>query len=334
MLATPVLASAQLTPQDLSVEISPEIPEPGDTITVDIKSFVTDLDRAQITWRLDGVEIAKAVGQTNISFTAGVVGKTHTISIIAVTSDAGTITKSVSFSPATVDLLWEAIDSYVPTLYKGKALNAHDSGVLVQALPYFINSQGQQVNPKSLIYTWKVNNKPQQSKSGFGKDTFSFAGPSLYRASEVSVDVESSDSDFRARRTINLSAQQPNILFYAQNPLLGERLVQPVSGGSIVLEEDEVVVRAEPFFFSDINNRQEVDYEWKVDGRDIVTVGDRDIITLRRPEVGSGKSQISLEIKHIGKLLQFARESFTALFEDRAGDDARQNAGDTNFFGN
>lgn len=332
-LALPFVSFAQLTPQDLSVRIIPEIPEPGDRISVDIESFVTDLDRSQVRWSLDGTQQLQGVGEKVFSFIAGSIGTSHTITITVSTQDAGVLTKTVSVAPASVELLWEPVNSHVPKFYKAKALNAHDSGVIVQALPYFIDSRGAQVNPKSLIYSWSVNNKPQQADSGFGRDTFAFEGPSLYRASEITVDVESPESDYRARRTINLSAQAPKILFYQEDPLFGQRLVNPVAGGIIDLLEDEVVVRAEPYFISDINNQTAVDYEWRIDGRDIVTVGDRNLVTLRKPDQGAGRSSVSLEIKHIGKLLQFARESFTALFEERE-DTPETNAGDTNFFRN
>ena len=331
----PAVALAQINPQDISVSISPELPEPGDTVSVDVESFVTDLNRAQITWRLDGSEIAKQVGQKEISFTAGPIGTTHTLVITAVTADSGVISKTISISPATVDLIWESTNSYVPTFYKGKALNAHEGEVTVLALPYFVDARGAQVNPQSLVYNWKVNNKPQLAASGFGKDSFSFAGPTLYRATDISVDVESTNNDFRARRTITLRAQAPKILFYKQDPLLGEQLLNPISGGTINLDQNEITVRAEPYFFSDISDTNQVAYDWKIDGRDVVTVGDRNVLTLRKPEEGEGRSVISLEIKHLPKLLQFARESFMARFQEGLNEGQRIfiNTGE-NVFGN
>lgn len=333
LFALPLFAWAQLAPEDISLRVVPELPEPGQEVSLDIESYVTDLSRSQITWILDGNEIEKGVGEIEVTFNVGSVGTVHSLQVIAQTPDNGTIVKTISISPASVDLLWEAVDSYTPKLYKGKAQNAHDSGVIILAMPYFIDKSGNQINPKSLVYNWKVNNKPQQGASGFGKDSFTFSGPSLYRDSFITVDVESPDNAYRARRSINLSAQSPKVLFYTQNPLYGERLLDPIAGGSLQLEEDELIIRAEPYFFSDINNSEVADYEWRIDGKKILTVGDRNLITLRRPEKGSGRSSVSLEIKHIGKLLQFARESFTALFEERE-ERASANSGDTNFFGN
>ncbi len=332
--AAPFLATAQINPQDLSVKISPELPEPGDRVVVDIESFVTDLDRSRITWTLDGTQLSQQIGQKEVSFTAGPIGSQHTMIITVVTSDVGTISKTITISPATVDLIWEATNSHTPRFYKGRALNAHEGGVVVQALPYFVDSRGAQINPKSLVYTWRVNNKPQLQASGFGKDTFRFIGPSLYRASEITLDVESTENDFRARRTITLNAQSPKILFYKQSPLFGERLLNPISGGTLQLDEDEILVRAEPYFFSDVTDGSVVDYDWKIDGREVVTVGDRNVLTLRKPETGEGRSAISLEIKHIPKLLQFARESFTARFSEAANSPRIIINTDANVFGN
>ncbi len=331
----PAFVSAQLVQQDVSVDITPSSPEPGDRISIVIESFAVSLDRSQISWVLDGAVAQKAVGDKDFGFTAGAIGTTHDLKIVIETPASGTITKEVTIRPASVDLLWEAIDSYVPPLYKGKALNAHDSGVRVAALPYFVDGAGRQINPESLIYTWTVNKKVQQSASGFGKNTFSFPGPSLYRDSLVTVDVESPDGSWTARRSLNLEAQPPKILFYQKNPLFGIALLRPFDSGITTLTEDEMVVRAEPYFFSDITNRQDVDYDWRIDGKEILTIGNRNEINVRRPEVGSGRSSISLEIKHIRKILQFARNSFTMFFDDREpSEQPSENLGDVNFFGN
>ena len=101
----------------------------------------------------------------------------------------------------------------------------------------------------------------------------------------------------------------------------------------MTLTADENVVRAEPYYFSDISNERVLEFDWEVDGKDVVTIGDRQAITLRKPEQGSGRSNVSLEIRHIGKILQFGRANFRALF-DADQQDAERNRGDTNFFGN
>jgi hypothetical protein len=255
----------------------------------------------------------------------------YTVQLIARTVDAGTIVKTLSFTPASVDLLWEATNSYTPRFYKGKPLVAHDGGMIVQAFPNLI-SNGSRIASSNLVYSWSINGKPALDKSGVGRDTLEFAGPLLYRNAEVTLDVESRDGSIRARRTIALAPAQPTILFYRESLLLGTQLVNPI-GNTTRLGQDELIVRAEPYYFSDSNNVSAVEYEWNIDGRRIITVGDRNVVTLRRPEEGSGRSVVSLEIKHIGKLLQFGRNRFTALF-DSQDNNAQNNVSETNFFGN
>lgn len=334
LFSAPFFAFAQLVPEDLSIRISPELPGPEQQVSLAAESFVFSLDRSQVTWTVDGQTILSGVGEKNASFVTGRIGSSHRVTVTAQTPGSGTVSKTVTITPANVDLLWQALDSYTPRFYKGKALNAHDSGVLIQAFPYFLDSTGNQINPDSLIYTWEVNNKVQQSASGFGKSSFVFPGPTLYRDAFVTVEVESPDNLYRARRSLNMQAQPPKLLFYPQSELLGERLAFPLAGNTLSLEQDEVIIRAEPYFFSDINSAADVEYDWRVDGRSIFTGADRNQLTLRRPDSGApaGRSVISLEIRHVGKLLQFAKESFTTIF-DGGVESAEANVGETNFFG-
>lgn len=326
----PFVTFAQLSPQDITLDISPSVPEPGDTVRISAQSFVTDLNRATIRWTVNGETTATGDQPTTLNFVVTEPAP-YRIQLIAQTIDSGTIIKNITITPASVDLLWEATNSYTPRQYRGKPLVAHDGGAIVQAYPN-LQSNGSRIATGNLVYKWSINNKPVLDASGLGRDTLRFAGPLLYRNAEVTLDVESTDGSIRARRTITLTPAQPEILFYRENSLTGPSLLNPISN-SMRLNQDELVVRAEPYYFSDINNESAVEYEWTIDGRRIITVGDRDVITLRRPEEGSGRSTISLEIKHIGKLLQFARNRFTALF-DADDNDAVVNQGETNFFGN
>ena len=116
-LFVPLLAFGQINPQDLSVGITPELPEPGGQVIVDVESFVADLDRSEIRWSLDGTELTRAVGAKEVGFTAGPIGTVHRLTITAVTPNSGTLSKTITIAPATVDLIWEATDSYTCLLY-------------------------------------------------------------------------------------------------------------------------------------------------------------------------------------------------------------------------
>lgn len=325
-----VLSAQQLIPQDITVEINPEVPLPNSTVNIEIESFVIDLNRSNISWILDGTVVQQAIGDKDFQFVTGPVGTQHTLTLQIQTLEGQTVTRDILINPGQVDLLWEALDSYTPTLYRGKALNAHESGVEVLAMPYFLDQSGNQINPRGLIYTWTVNKKVQQSASGPGRDTFVFAGPSLYRDALVTVDVESVDRVYIGRRSLNLKAQSPKILFYINEPLRGLLTAYPITN-TLDLVRDEMIVRAVPYFFSSVEDIQVSRFNWKIDGRNLVTTGDRKEINLRKPQTGSGRSNITLEINQTEKILQFAQGSFTALFTEKQ--EEVNNTQDTNFFG-
>ena len=331
LIVSPFMAVGQLNnTQDISISINPSTPEPGDTVNIEATSFATDLNRADLRWSVDGQVVLEGRGESRIRI-PNITARSYSVTLTARTSDLGSIVKTVSFTPASVELLWEATNSYIPDSYKGKALVAHDGGVIVQAFPELF-SGSTQLDPRTLIYKWSVNDKPRLADSGVGKTTFEFGGPVLYRNAVVTLDVESPNGSIRARRSLSFAPTQPQIIFYRTNPLFGENLLSPIFG-QMTLSADENVVRAEPYYFSDISNERVLEFDWEVDGRDVVTIGDRQAITLRRPEQGSGRSNVSLEIRHIGKILQFGRANFRALF-DADTQDAERNRGDTNFFGN
>ncbi len=322
----------QLIPQDLSVVINPEVPMPNSVTQFKVESFVIDLDRSNMSWTVDGQQKQSSLGGKAFSFTTGSVGTQHKVVLKIDSQDGGTLIREFDINVGQLDLIWEAIDSYTPTVYRGKALNGHESGVKVLALPYFLDKSGRQINPQNLIYTWTVNKKVQAAASGPGRDLSTFIGPSIYRDALVTVDVESSDGIYTARRSVNLKAQQPQVHFYVDEPLLGLLTQSVISGSNIALARDEVVIKAVPFFMSNVRDTRAVEYDWRIDGKEIVTVGDRNQITLRKPEAGSARSVISLELRHIDKLLQFARQTFTATFTEREAT-TTDSIEEGNFFG-
>lgn len=62
LLAFPAFTFAQVPTSIDGVRISlnPEIPAPGQTVTVGVESFSTDLNAASIVWFVDGKKIGRA----------------------------------------------------------------------------------------------------------------------------------------------------------------------------------------------------------------------------------------------------------------------------------
>ncbi len=85
------------------------------------------------------------------------------------------VTKDIPITPEDLDIIWQA-NSYVPPFYEGKALFPPVGTVSFVAMPGFIDSNGNPVNPKKLIYTWSQDTTVLGDKSGYGKNVLTVQG--------------------------------------------------------------------------------------------------------------------------------------------------------------
>ena len=338
-LVVPMWVWAQglgISNEQIALETRPQIIQPNQPVDITMVSYSTDINRAQVSLYVDGILIQQGVGLKQFSVDAPSVGDVVEVRIIVRTIDQGTITKTLVLNPSQVDLLYEATNSYAPTLYPGKRLPAHEGGVRVVAIPFMVDSTGRKLDPDTLVYTWKVDDQVQVNQSGYGRDTFEFKGSPYYRTRTVSVLVEAVDGLQVANRFIDIPAYDPVIRFYPEHPLWGVDLSDAIIADEpLLLEVPEMVVRSVPFFISDSDSAGLVTYQWNMNGQSMTTFGDRNIINLRAPSAGEGRAQVDLKINHSNKILQIAQSVFTVVFGEQAIERARANSPDNspNFFG-
>jgi hypothetical protein len=156
-----------------SINASPEYPKEFTQTKLTLESFSTDLNRAQITWKENGVVVAQDIGIIEKTFTAPRNGSSKKISIEVLTQSGYKLTSEYSLTPQAIDILWEAPDSYVPAFYKGKALVGEGGIVRVVAIPNFTKS-GIPLNRTQTVYTWTQNNTQPEGASGYNKSSFLF----------------------------------------------------------------------------------------------------------------------------------------------------------------
>src|SRR5581483_7862352 len=101
--------------------INPQNPAPNQPVTISLEAFGTDLNRADISWMVNGAVQKNGIGATSFNFTAGKAGSLYVIDIIILPVNGTKVTKEVTISPASVDIAWEA-SSYAPPFYEGKRL--------------------------------------------------------------------------------------------------------------------------------------------------------------------------------------------------------------------
>ena len=323
----------------VDVELRPRVVQPLTPVSMELSSFSTDLNRARISLYVDGALITQELGKTQFSVDAPAVGQSKDVRFVIETRDQGTVTKTLTISPAQVDLVAEAASSYTPTLYQGRKLPADGAPVRVVAIPYFVDASGRKIDPDSLVYSWFVADSKQVNASGYGKQVFNFPGSALYRTKTVAVEVETVDGDLLARRSIELPAYDPVIRFYKKSPLWGIDLSEAITAdASFVLNVPELEVVSVPYFFS--GDQSSLTYDWRMNGSPMQTFGDNNLINLRAPDNQSGRARISLKATNQNQILQIAESVFTVVFGDpgapRRGsttNSSNDSSGGFNFFG-
>ena len=307
--------SLGLSNEQVIMEVRPLIIQPNQSVSIKLVSYNTDINRAEVSFFVDNVLLEQGLGLKSFVVEAPRVGERREVRLLIRTINQGTVEKILDLVPAGVDLVYEATNSYAPVMYRGKRLPAHEGGVRVVAIPYFLNEQGQKLDPKTLIYTWEVDNRVVVDASGYGRNVFEFLGSPYYSIRTISVTVESVDQTLIASRVIDLPAFDPVARFYVEHPLWGTDLSRAiVAEEPFLLRVPEMVVRAVPFFISDQDSLSRVTYEWRMNGEILSTFGDRNIINLRAPDEGEGRSVINLKISHNERILQIAQSLFTVIF--------------------
>ena len=301
------LSYAQTQSGDIVLSINPEYPQANADVTASLASYSTDLNRANISWSLNGQLAIQKVGQKTFSFRVGGIGTQTTIAVQIQASDGSFINKQIIITPADIDMLWEAENAYVPPFYAGKALITSEAMIKVVAVPASNNGE-------NYTYSWKQDDTNKPDSSGYGKNFYSFKNSFL----EPSNTIEASVSDLYGSNIgagkITLTMGIPKILFYEKDPTLGTRWEKALTDGITINSNGETLV-AEPYFFTPRNlNSSDLDFKWSLGGSAIDTPSTPNELSIK-PESGqSGTSTIALSINNIKTLFLSLNKTLNVNF--------------------
>jgi len=296
----------------LKIQTVPQSPTPGETIRVTIESYLTDLNKATVSWTLNGSTLLSGVGKKAFSFQNGKNGSATYLTIDITTNDGINIQKRLSWNPVGVTILWQA-NTYTPPFYRGKALASYQARIRAVAIPD--NTSGQNaLNAGNLTYTWQKDGTVAGSSSGYKKNTFTFSAPKPYGSTNVKVLASSIDDTFSSETKIDLPITNPFILFYENLPLLGIWYNSPLNQ-STTLTKKEISLSAEPYFFSiDDSDPPSLAYNWSVNGKRTQSYGKN--IILRNEAGGRGDSIVSLVMNNNKQTFQTASRKLGIHFGD------------------
>lgn len=311
-LFSPLIVSAQFPGVDLAnLTISPQNPGPNQTVTAKLNSNVTDLNRADITWSVNGETKGSGKGLKTFTFTAGNLGARTTLEVLMVSSEGYPWSQNITISPAKIDLLVEAL-SYTPPFYRGKAYFPYQGQARVVAVPSFVDENGKQIPPERLVFKWKEGERNLVDSSGVGRNILIYKGSIPIRAKGVSVEVTSLDQQYVAEKTINITPVEPKVILYENDPEYGALYNRALSD-PLNLNKEQLAIVATPYFFNSTDSSgYNLKYEWNLNGTPVGNGGNS--LVLHNPGGGGGTASLSLQLSNTVDYFQFASATLNITF--------------------
>lgn len=262
----PFLTFAQVeVGRRVNLSASPQNPTPGESVTLSVSSSEVDVDLSTIDWMVDGKSVKKGKGLRTFTFTAPANGKTSTVSVRVSPLSGKPINESITFSPADMDIIWEAENAYTPPFYKGKTLPLKQGQVKIVAIPNVRSKSGVMLKPADFAFNWKKDGQNMQGQSGFGKASFSYVSQLLEDTNRI--DVSASNGLKQVSGSMIISYFEPEILFYEVDTLLGPKYQNALRDGIRPLKSQLALI-AEPYFLpSTWKTDSGITFDWKLNNQ-------------------------------------------------------------------
>lgn len=306
--ATPALAQLDLNGlngTELTIDLEPEYPRPGEQVTATINDYRGGAYGSSITWIFDGQVIPDADNRRNTSFTAGVAGVTQTIEAVLTKPQGGREVVRNSITPIYLDIILEP-QTRVPEFYLGRSLPSVDSVINATA----IVSTDEILNP-DLVYTWRLNQKVIEGGPLRGGNQVSFSTP-MGSEAILSLQVTRPNGEVLSRRAIIVPSVFPKMNFYEVSSLYGMRNVRVDQSATII--GNSLTVRAEPFYLdSRVYNDPDIT-EWEINGYKTKNTGSNPYEVTLQKTGASGVSTLEFHVRDTSQLLQGAQDSVRINF--------------------
>lgn len=293
---------AQALPQDIDITLYPAEPKPGERVTATATSYSMDLNSATITWVYNGTTLSVGTGKNSISFTAPSSSAVATLSVTA-SGSAGSAQSSLIIRSASVDVIWEAIDSYTPPFYKGKALAPVGGRLRAVAV-------GSATAPKTLSYSWNYNNSAVPAQSGTNKNSVTIKTDVL--GGNESFGVIARSGGFNGSGSIVVPLRNPDVLLYQKS----NGFIDYAKGSSkdVYITTPGVTLRAEPYNFSVTNSLENsLSVGFNLDDQSFIGTSHIQELSITKPD-DAGDSTLGINITSLKERLQFIKRSFILHF--------------------
>lgn len=307
LLSAPLFASAELIPVlggALELSTFPAAPRARDTVTVRAENVLSP-GNTTFVWRVNGAVVEQGLGRSAITVTVGTLGAPTTVSVSATENGIVRAQKTITITPAEVDIVWEGNTS-VPPFYAGLPLTNPSSTLTLSAVPGIVKSS-MRVPANELVYSWYVDDSRTALAVGTGKSSVVMETPQFANPFTVRVIAETRDGTVRAEAHADIRPVQPEIVVYEEAPLLG-LIFSRALGNVFHLAEEEVTLRAFPLYVSRLDAPA---YAWRLNGSPIVdTSDDGRGVTFRKSGRGGGAFSVEFSLENASLLFERARTTF------------------------
>lgn len=290
---------SQIDDSSLILTHSPSVVSVGNTVSLKLKSYSNDLNNFTIAWLVNDIQIKEGRGKTSFSFT--ITTSNPTITVVVSKDENIQAQKTLFLTTDTLDLLYEARNSYAPAFYKGRTLPVRESAITVVALP--------SDNSQNYSYSWEKDFSNQGSQNGYEKNAFSYSNSLLKKEEIISVEGYT-NSGKRIKGQISIPAlEKPSLLFY-QKREDGFDYSKNIKDSFTIFGKSATLI-AEPYFIGKKNILdQDISYMWKINKQEQNTPETKNILTLS-PQGEGGRGILGIHIQNTRKLFQEVSETLS-----------------------
>ena len=261
-----------------------------------METYQFDTDTADISWYYNNKKIDGGIGKKTIEIKYPSLGETADIRVVATVNSSQNYVGGKRLGGATVNLIYQPIDTYTPIWYKGSPLTAEGGKVKLYAEAY-LYSNGKRIDTDNLVYNWTINEEPTSEISGLGKNTAIITLDPILGEAFVQLTVKSLDGIFETKTSTRITGNSPTLkLYYNAGNVLPKFLDYSLS-----MQTGEMSVIAEPF--NSLINKGN-NYIWVINS--VPSSNNTNILTIRRGERTSGTVNFSVNFENKDFLFQGA----------------------------
>lgn len=295
--------------EQVSIKTDTNNPKPDQKVGIYLESYLLDLNSASIIWFVNGKNQAQGIGIKKIEITAPKIGTKMTILAIVKTAEGREIRKTYEIKTGSVDIVWETGGAAHP-FFDGKIPYVYQNKVRFIAVPHLSVDSKKELDPKTLVYSWKLDGKYVEEGQGYGKQYIEIQSGDIPKNLNVSVSVYNRSQSEGSESSITLEPGDPSLSFYEVDSLYGVMYNKAIVGDK-KMKNSEIEILAIPYGFN--KNSRNI-FSWLINGVYQNDLQNNKSITLRTKKDIDGSSSIDLDIKNDDNILQGARSGFTVYF--------------------